>query len=439
MGCNSCSSGGGTPKGCRNNGTCGTSGCNKFTVFDWLANMDLPDGQKPFDWVEVRFKNGRKEFYKNVHDLTLQIGDVVAVESSPGHDVGAVSIIGDLVRVQMNRKKFDYNNQALLKKVYRKANQRDIDLWTEARNREQETMYQSRVIAAQMGLDMKISDVEYQGDGAKATFYYTAEGRVDFRQLIRQLAGNFNIRVEMRQIGARQEAARLGGIGSCGRELCCSTWLTDFRTVNTSAARYQQLALNPQKLAGQCGKLKCCLNYELDSYLEALSTFPETQTRLKTVRGEAIFQKRDIFKKIMWYAYTDEVLTWVPLQLEDVLQIMELNEKGEMPPALESYRKDDPLAEPEITNVVGQDDLNRFDNKGGSRNRKKGYPAAKAQTGKPNQGRPKVSAQAQNAAQTPSIPNKSIEAGQNRPAQAKDNRGPRRNKKKFQRKKPDNP
>jgi cell fate regulator YaaT (PSP1 superfamily) len=379
MGCNSCSSGGGTPKGCRNNGTCGTSGCNKFTVFDWLANMELPDGQKPFDWVEVRFKNGRKEFFKNIHDLTLQVGDIVAVEASPGHDVGAVSIVGDLVQVQMNKKKFKHSDPTQLKKVYRKANQRDIDIWTTARNREQDTMYQSRKIAGELGLEMKISDVEYQGDGSKATFYYTAEGRVDFRQLIRQLAGTFNVRVEMRQIGARQEAGRLGGLGSCGRELCCSTWLTDFRTVNTAAARYQQLALNPQKLAGQCGKLKCCLNYELDSYLEALKDFPETQTRLKTQRGEAVFQKKDIFKKILWYAYTDEVLNWIPLQLAHVLEIVALNEKGAQPASLEMYRDDSLIPELEITNVVGQDDLTRFDRQRGPRNRNKRKPKPQEQ------------------------------------------------------------
>lgn len=325
--------------------------------------MELPDGQERFDWVEVRFKNGRKEFYHNTNGLTLQVGDVIAVESSPGHDIGGVSIVGELVRIQMSRKRFKYQEPANLKKVYRKANQRDLDLWELARNREQETMFESRKIADGMGLDMKISDVEYQGDGAKATFYYTANGRVDFRQLIRELAGKFNIRVEMRQIGARQEAARLGGIGSCGRELCCSTWLTDFRTVNTAAARYQQLALNPQKLAGQCGKLKCCLNYELDSYLDALKGFPEMQLKLKTQRGEAVFQKKDIFKKILWYAYPDEILNWVPLHLDDVLEIVALNERGEMPASIEVFRENRATPELELANVVGQDDLNRFDTK----------------------------------------------------------------------------
>ncbi len=376
MGCSSCSSGGGQPKGCRNNGTCGTSGCNKFTVFDWLANMESPNGQQAFDWAEVRFKNGRKDFYKNVNNITLQPGDIVAVEASPGHDIGVISVKGDLVRLQMRKNNFDPEDPNNLKKLYRKANQKDIDLWTEARDREGESMYKSRVIADGLGLNMKISDVEYQGDGQKATFYYTAESRVDFRQLIRDLASEFGVRIEMRQIGARQEAARLGGIGSCGRELCCSTWLTDFRTVNTSAARYQQLALNPAKLAGQCGKLKCCLNYELDSYLEALNDFPDTTKALETQRGRAFFQKKDIFKRIMWYAYEGEALTWVPLSVDDVKTIITANEKSEKPASLEMFKEDTIELEPQLTDVVGQDDLTRFDRKTKPKRRKK--PTANA-------------------------------------------------------------
>jgi cell fate regulator YaaT (PSP1 superfamily) len=254
MGCSNCTNGEGLPKGCKNNGSCGIDGCNKLTVFDWLSNMELPSGQKPFEWVEVRFKNGRKEFYKNVNNLSLHIGDMIAVEGQPGHDIGSVSLTGELVRLQMRKKNVRVDDEHPLK-VYRKASQRDIDRWTESRQRETEIMFKSREMAKRLELNMKISDVEFQGDGSKATFYYTAETRVDFRQLIKDMAGAFGIRVEMRQIGARQEAARLGGIGSCGRELCCSTWLTDFRSVNTSAARYQQLSLNPQKLAGQCGNL----------------------------------------------------------------------------------------------------------------------------------------------------------------------------------------
>src|SRR5699024_8923500 len=255
MGCTSCASGtGGQPRGCKNNGTCGTDGCNKLTVFDWLSNMSLPAEIEPFNAVEVRFKNGRKHFYQTHPEFTVVIGDVVVTEAENGHDVGIVTLTGELVRVQMQKKKEDLDTTKL-PKLYRKATQKDVDYWQSLREKEAEVQKRSREIAMHLGLEMKISDVEYQGDGSKATFYYTAEGRVDFRELIKDLARAFHIRIEMKQIGYRQEAARLGGIGSCGRELCCSTWLTDFRSVSTSAARYQQLALNPQKLAGQCGKL----------------------------------------------------------------------------------------------------------------------------------------------------------------------------------------
>ena len=276
MACSSCSTKDGQPKGCKNNGTCGTDSCNKLSVFDWLSNMSMPNGVEPFNYVEVRFKNGRKHFFKNTENLSLSMGDVVAVEASPGHDVGMVSLTGELVRVQMKKKKVKTDSEEVLK-IYRKATQKDIDVWEEVRGREEAIKKRAREIAIRLNLSMKISDIEFQGDASKATFYYTADDRVDFRQLIKEFAREFNTRIEMRQIGLRQEAARLGGIGSCGRELCCSTWLTDFRSVSTSAARYQQLSLNPQKLAGQCGKLKCCLNYKLDSSLETASNRRETR------------------------------------------------------------------------------------------------------------------------------------------------------------------
>jgi cell fate regulator YaaT (PSP1 superfamily) len=365
MGCSNCNNGGGLPKGCKNNGSCGVDGCNKLTVFDWLSNMELPGGQQPFDWVEVRFKNGRKEFYKNVNNLSLHIGDIIAVEGQPGHDIGSVSLTGELVRIQMRKKKAKTDDEHPLK-VYRKASQRDLDRWAEVQQRETEVMYKSREMAKRLALNMKISDVEFQGDGSKATFYYTAESRIDFRQLIKDMATAFGVRVEMRQIGARQEAARLGGIGSCGRELCCSTWLTDFRSVNTSAARYQQLSLNPQKLAGQCGKLKCCLNYELDSYLDALKDFPDMGVKLKTKKGTAICQKQDIFKRQMWFAFEDAPLSWVPVAVDRVNEILEMNKMGQEPESLEQYAElvD---ATPDYGNVVGQDSLTRFDNKKGKR------------------------------------------------------------------------
>lgn len=373
MGCTSCAPGtSGLPKGCRNNGNCGTDGCNKLSVFDWLANMELPSGMEPFDGVEVRFKNGRKHFYKNSEKLTLCIGDVVATEASPGHDIGIVSLTGELVRIQMKRKKEAMDVEAL-PKIYRKASQRDIDKWQQVRGREEEVQKRSREIALALGLKMKISDVEFQGDGSKVTFYYTAEERVDFRQLIKDYARAFNTRIEMKQVGFRQEAARLGGIGSCGRELCCSTWLTDFRSVNTSAARYQQLSLNPQKLAGQCGKLKCCLNYELDTYLEALDEFPKTDVKLLTEKGKAQCQKIDIFKGLMWFSYENEFMTWHELPVERVNEIIALNKEGKKVASLEQFTIEKKVDDADLfNNVVGQDSLTRFDKpKHNRKNRRK--------------------------------------------------------------------
>lgn len=362
MGCSSCSTAkDGQPRGCKNNGTCGTDGCNKLTVFDWLSNMSLPNGAKPFDCVEVRFKNSRKEFFRNTENLTLSIGDVVATQAQSGHDVGMVTLTGELVKVQMKKKKEDHHSPDL-PKIYRKATQKDIDKWQKCRGREEEIKKRSREIAIILGLQMKISDVEFQGDGSKATFYYTAEERVDFRQLIKDMAKAFGIRIEMRQIGYRQEAQRLGGIGSCGRELCCSTWLTDFRSVSTSSARYQQLSLNPQKLAGQCGKLKCCLNYELDMYLEALKDFPSSDTKLQTEKGLAFCQKADIFKSTLWFSYRDEPSNWHALSKDQVLEIIQKNKKKEKVASLEEYVADNSVEEEmAFENVVGQDSLTRFD------------------------------------------------------------------------------
>jgi cell fate regulator YaaT (PSP1 superfamily) len=373
MGCSSCSTGtDGQPKGCKNNGTCGTDGCNKLTVFDWLSNMSLPNGEKPFDFVEVRFKNSRKEFFKNTENLSLSIGDVVATQATSGHDIGMVTLTGELVRVQMKRKKEDFKKEDF-PKVYRKASQKDIDIWQKCRDREEEIKKRAREIAIILQLQMKISDVEFQGDGSKATFYYTAEDRVDFRQLIKDMAKAFGIRIEMRQIGYRQEAQRLGGIGSCGRELCCSTWLHDFRSVSTSAARYQQLSLNPQKLAGQCGKLKCCLNYELDVYLDALKDFPSQETRLFTEKGLAFCQKTDIFKQLLWFSYKDEPSNWHVLSKDQVNEILDKNKKKEKVVSLEAYAVDNVIEEKVVfENVVGQDSLTRFDkpkSKGNRNNR----------------------------------------------------------------------
>ncbi|UCE92720.1 MAG: hypothetical protein JSV73_07765 [Flavobacteriaceae bacterium] len=364
MSCTSCSSSiNGLPLGCKNNGACASGSCDKMNVFDWLSNMSLPNGQEPFNIVEVRFKNGRKGFYRNTKGLAISIGDVVAVESSPGHDVGVVSLTGELVKVQMKKKRVSPSKEDI-SQIYRKASEKDIEIWTNARNKEVEVQRKSRLIITRLGLKMKLSDVEFQGDGNKATFYYTADERVDFRQLIRELAGTFSLRVEMKQVGLRQEASRLGGIGSCGRELCCSTWLTDFRSVSTSAARYQQLSLNPQKLAGQCGKLKCCLNYELDSYMDALKTFPKTNVWLQTEKGPAVFQKMDIFQGWLWYAYKENPVTWHKLTVAQTNQIIELNKNKSKASSLEEYALElefEVTETSKFTDVVGQDSLTRFD------------------------------------------------------------------------------
>ncbi len=391
MSCNSCSSDIQTkPNGCKSNGGCSSGGCDKLSVFDWLANMTLPTGQKPFNIMEVRFKNGRKHFFKNVNNIALSMGDVIAVEGSPGHDIGSVSLTGELVKVQMNKKSVSIDDEELIKKIYRKATQKDIDIWTRAKEKEIETQRRGREIILRLGLKMKLSDIEYQGDGNKATFYYTADERVDFRQLIRDLASAFNIRVEMKQVGLRQEAARLGGVGSCGRELCCSTWLTDLRKVNTAAARYQQLSLNPQKLAGQCGKLKCCLNFELDTYVDALSKFPKPDVMLNTDKGNAVFIKMDIFKELLWYTYKDDRSKWFKLTLEQVHEIIELNKENEKVASLEEFDAENTAVDTKVDfeNVVGQDSLTRFDTPKRTRNKRNNRTKNKKKQGNSNSKNP---------------------------------------------------
>jgi len=402
MACTSCStSDGGAPKGCKNNGTCGTDSCNKLTVFDWLGNMNLPNGEAPFDCVEIRFKNGRKEFYRNTEKLTLSIGDVVATEASPGHDVGIVTLTGELVKIQMKKKGVALTSPEILK-IYRKASQKDIDIWSEARDKEEPMKVKAREIAIALKLQMKISDIEFQGDGSKAIFYYTADDRVDFRQLIKEFAQVFKARIEMKQVGLRQEAARLGGIGSCGRELCCSTWLTDFRSVNTAAARYQQLSLNPQKLAGQCGKLKCCLNYELDTYLDALKDFPDFDTKLHTEKGDAICQKQDIFKGLMWFAYTDNFANWHVLKIEQVKEIIAQNKEKKRVSSLEDFAIEI-TTEPEanFNNAMGQESLTRFDQPKKSKNKNKNRNKNRVQNSTQNQGEKPTGNPNQNKGQTP--------------------------------------
>ena len=353
--CNSCSLNDETKElGC-NSGGCLTGGCNKLNVFDWLSDMDSQKEDR-FDVVEVRFKNGRKAFYRNKANLDLNTGDSVVIDVPNGHHIGHVALQGELVRLQMNKKKV--KNDELVRQIYRIASSADIEKYDKVKNREVSTLFRSREIIQQMKLKMKLTDVEYQADNTKATFYYSAEERVDFRELIKVLAGEFRIRVEMRQISLRQEAGRLGGIGSCGRELCCSTWLTDFKSVSTSAARYQNLSLNPSKLSGQCGRLKCCLNYELDTYMKALEDIPKLEKPLITQKGEAHLQKTDIFRKVMWFGFSGENM-WHPITTARVKEIVELNSKGQKP---ENLQVDQDLEKLEKAQAI-TNDLERLDRK----------------------------------------------------------------------------
>jgi len=360
MGCAGCSTNG-QVKGCNNNGGCSTGGCNKLNTFDWLSNMDQPM-EATFPIMEVRFKNGRKDFFRNDQNLDIVTGDPVVVDVPGGHHIGYVSLQGELVRLQMKKKKV---SEEEVKTIYRLASSKDLEKYDQLRSKEQGMMYKTREIIQELGLEMKLTDVEYQADSTKATFYYSAENRVDFRELIKKLAAEFKIRVEMRQISLRQEAGRIGGIGSCGRELCCSTWLSDFKNVPTSAARYQNLSLNPTKLSGQCGRLKCCLNYELDTYKEALKDIPAIEKPLQTEKGLAELQKTDIFRKILWFGYKDDH-NWHALEVERVNEILELNKKGKKPAT---------LLEDELTSEAGgtpklNADLDEMDRKY-ARSRKK--------------------------------------------------------------------
>ena len=338
MGCSSCANNkDGTPSGCGNNGHCLTGGCNKMNTFDWLSDMEIKDPME-FNMVEVSFKQGaRKDFFRNPISNRTVTGDVVVVNAGSGYDVGRISLSGELVRLQLKKKGIPKDRE--FKNLIRVANHRDLEKLDEARALEQKTMVRARIIARTLDLDMKISDVEFQGDKRKATFYYIAEGRVDFRELVRHYAKEFKIKVEMRQIGSRQESARIGGLGSCGRELCCSTWLSDFKSVSTTAARYQNISINQTKLSGQCGRLKCCLNYELDTYMEALESFPKNVENLKTAKGTVSFIKMDIFKGLMYYGYNDPKLRGkiTALTKERVAEIKDMNKKGEKPDDLVSY------------------------------------------------------------------------------------------------------
>ncbi len=330
-GCTTCGTGQ-EVAGCGSQGSCSSGGCNKMNSFDWLANMELPV-DKEYDVIEVRFKNGRKDFFRNDQSLPLATGEAVIVDVPNGHHMGYVSMMGELVRLQMRKKKVEDNGE--IRPIYRLASDKDFNKYHEVKKREMPTLYRTREIIHDLNLSMKLTDVEFQADNTKATFYYSADERVDFRELIKILASEFKIRVEMRQISLRQEAGRLGGVGSCGRELCCSTWLSEFKSVSTSSARYQNLSLNPSKLSGQCGRLKCCLNYELETYLEALQDIPEINVPLVTEKGEARLQKTDIFRRIMWFGYESEN-SWYSIPIDRVMEIIRMNKRGQHPATLES-------------------------------------------------------------------------------------------------------
>src|SRR5690242_1691638 len=387
MGCTTC--GTGKPNGCKSNGGCSTGGCNRLNVYDWLADLPLDDKENACKIVEVTFNQGsRKDFYRNTTSATFSKGDIVTVEGISGFDVGTVNLTGELIRLQLKKKRLDENNTDF-KKILRLATDNDIAKWKETKLRERQVLIRSRAIARQLNLNLKMSEVEIQADARKATFYYIADERVDFRELIRLYANEFKVKVEMKQIGARQEAGKIGGIGSCGRELCCSTWLTDFKSVNTNAARYQNLSINQTKLSGQCGRLKCCLNYELDTYLDALQFFPDDADVIEVAKGRAFLVKKDIFRNLMWYSMADSTKHY-PLSIDTVKKIKQQNLDGIKPDALETVEiiSEKPIdVEPEFVDVVGQISLKTLEKN--SRKRKSGdrnnQPNKNRQKGKPQQ------------------------------------------------------
>ena len=361
---------------CNNCNTCEVSekrGCGTSSVFDWLYQIDTPTNEEKL-FFEVQFKADRKEFYINSEEYNISTGDWVAVEGEKsGHDIGKVTMKGELVSLQLKRKNRNIEKEPL-KKIYRKATKKDIEKWEQAIEKEKKLLEEGKKIIKKIKLQMKLIDVEMQGDNTKATFYYTAEKRVDFRELIREYSKKFHIRIEMKQIGVRQESAKIGGIGSCGRELCCSTWMTTFPSVSTGAARYQQLSINPQKISGQCGRLKCCLNFELDAYTEALSDFPNTKIKLKSKKGEAKFVKLDVFKRRLFYFYTDIIGEIIEIKLKDVKKIIELNKKGKLPEKIEEYMVVENQNQVVFEDASGKDKINRFDKKNKKNKKQKKIP-----------------------------------------------------------------
>jgi cell fate regulator YaaT (PSP1 superfamily) len=371
MGCSGCGTSNGKPNGCKSNGGCSSGGCNRMNVHDWLVNLPFADPNGNCNIVELSFNNGsRKDFFRNTTLQYFEKGEMVAVEGVSGFDVGMVSMSGELVRLQLKKYGVREENPEI-KKILRRANELDLKKMAETKEREPQALTRARAIARQLKLDMKLSEVELQADGRKGTFFYIADDRVDFRELIKIYASEFKVKVEMRQIGARQEAAKVGGLGSCGRELCCSTWLTDFKSVTTTAARYQNLSINQTKLSGQCGRLKCCLNFELDTYLDALQYFPDNVEVLQLSRGNALLVKKDIFKNLLWYVMADSSKHY-PLSIERVREIKRMNMEGHRPDELqpvEVISSKPREVEPEFVDVVGQISLRSLDKKDRDRRR----------------------------------------------------------------------
>ncbi len=378
MGCGSCGTNNGSHSpGCGNNGSCSTGSCNKLNVYNWLTDMVLPEDYKPFNIVEVRFKGSKKQFYKNVKDLELFTGDYVIVDSDVGYDVGQISLAGELVKLHLKKHGVEEDNSEM-RNIQSVATESEIKKYQEYKDKEQKTLEEARTIALQLRLKMKISDIEFQGDGKKVTFYYTSEGRVDFRELIRRYASSFKSRIQMLQVSYREEASRLGGIGSCGRELCCSTWLTDYKVVSMSAPKIQNLSINMLKLSGQCGRLKCCLNYELEVYTEKLSEFPSDSIKLKTESGLASLRKIDILKGTAWYCYENS-FDWIPLDIGRVNEIIAENKRGKTPMTLSDTAKgaeiafktlefkDDLLGDTDLTRMDDKNKENRSKSKGGNK------------------------------------------------------------------------
>jgi len=396
MGCGSCGTEGGcAPAGCKSNGNCSTGGCNAINSYDWLGNMVLPEDYAPFNVIEVIFKGKRTIFARNTNDLELYRGDLVKLKVDGGYDIGTIGLTGELVRLQLKKYKVDEHSTEMAE-INAKITNEEYEKYLKYKDKESSILEQARTIALELKLAMKLSDIDVRGDGKRVIFFYTAENRVDFRELIKRYAQEFKMRIEMRQIGYREEAQRLGGIGSCGRELCCSTWLTSFNQVSTQAARYQNLSINMLKLSGQCGKLKCCLNYELDTYLDALSQFPKNRkVKLETKIGVAMSTKVDILKKLMWFSYEAQG-SWIALSVERVNEILALNKKGVKVDALRDETNEPemferPNAKIEVDDLIGETSLESLDSKlknkrGKQPNKKKNFKGGKNFKGKSRKG-----------------------------------------------------